>query len=276
MHTWQSGNVEANSIQLHYTRTGGSKPPIVLAHGVMDDGLCWTPVAEVLAPDYDVVMVDARGHGRSSKPQGGYDPITQAGDLHDVIQALGLVKPVLIGHSMGAITALVLAGLHPEVPRAAVLEDPPHWWLPTPEDKSRVEFVEGLKAWASGLKSQTREALIAGEHANSPNWSDAELAVWADAKLRFDAGVIDYIFGPNPSTDVPWPEVLKCVTCPLLVITGDPARGAILNSDTAAALQKHIPHLRVENIPGAGHSIRRDQFARYMEVVRAFLAELAD
>src|SRR5438034_938510 len=63
MANWQSGDVEANGIRLHYTRTGGSKPPLVLAHGVTDDGLCWTPVAEALAPDYDVIMVDERVTG---------------------------------------------------------------------------------------------------------------------------------------------------------------------------------------------------------------------
>ena len=62
---WHSGFVESNGIRLHYTRTGGDKPPLVLAHGVTDAGLCWTPLAEALAPEYDAIMVDARGHGRS-------------------------------------------------------------------------------------------------------------------------------------------------------------------------------------------------------------------
>jgi pimeloyl-ACP methyl ester carboxylesterase len=60
MASWQSGDVETNGIRLHYTRTGGAKPPLVLAHGVTDSGLCWTPIAEALAADYDVIMVDAR------------------------------------------------------------------------------------------------------------------------------------------------------------------------------------------------------------------------
>lgn len=275
MHSWQSGDVQANGIQLHYTRTGGGKPPFVLAHGVMDDGLCWTPLAETLSSDYDVVMVDARGHGRSSKPERGYDPITQADDLHDVIRALGLIRPAMLGHSMGAITVLALAGLHPQVPRVALLEDPPGWWTDSTEDRTQAEVVEGMKAWASQLSAQTREALIAAERANSPSWSDAELGPWADAKLCFDANVLDYIFGPNPSADVPWPEVLECVACPLLVITGDPSRGAILNTGAVETLRAHIPHLQVANIPRAGHSIRRDQFTRYMKAVRAFLADNA-
>ena len=65
---WQSAYLEANGLRLHYTRTGGDKPPVVLAHGFSDDGLCWTPVAEQLAAAYDVIMVDARGHGCSEVP----------------------------------------------------------------------------------------------------------------------------------------------------------------------------------------------------------------
>ncbi len=111
MPSWKSGYIDANGLRLHYTRTGGDKPAVVLAHGVTDDGLCWTPVAEELAPEYDVIMVDARGHGRSDGPEAGYDPALQAADLHGVIAGLGLQKPAILGHSMGAATTVVLAGI---------------------------------------------------------------------------------------------------------------------------------------------------------------------
>ena len=47
---WQEDYVETNGLRLHYARTGGDGPPVVLAHGFSDDGLCWTAVAEALAP----------------------------------------------------------------------------------------------------------------------------------------------------------------------------------------------------------------------------------
>src|SRR3954468_15126333 len=102
MASWPAGDIEVNGLRLHYSRTGGDKPPLVLAHGVTDDGLCWTPVAEALEMDYDVIMVDARGHGGSDAPEAGYDSATQAADLAGVIAALGLHKPAILGHSMGA------------------------------------------------------------------------------------------------------------------------------------------------------------------------------
>ena len=111
MSTWQSAYVEANGLRLHYMRTGGNQPPLLLTHGFSDDGLCWTPVAEQLAADYDVIMLDARGHGRSAGPEEGYGSVEHATDVAGVIAALGLPRPAVLGHSMGAATALALAGL---------------------------------------------------------------------------------------------------------------------------------------------------------------------
>ena len=85
-------------------------------------------MAEALQSDYDVIMVDARGHGRSEAPEQTYGPLELADDLADVIAALGLRRPAILGHSVGASTALTLAGTHPDMPSAILLEDPPAWW----------------------------------------------------------------------------------------------------------------------------------------------------
>lgn len=127
MINWTANKIATNGVTLHYTRTGsnmgGDKPPVILAHGFSDDGLCWTPVAEVLEADYDVIMVDARGHGRSDAPEQGYGPIEMAADLAGVITGLGLHKPAVLGHSMGGSTTMALAGLYPDIPGAILIED---------------------------------------------------------------------------------------------------------------------------------------------------------
>jgi N-formylmaleamate deformylase len=280
MSSWQSDTIEVNGIQLHYTRTGAgagskgraAKPPIVLAHGVTDDGLCWTPVAEALAPEYDVIMVDARGHGRSAAPEHGYGPAEQANDLHGVIAALGLQRPVVLGHSMGAVTTLVLAGTYPEVPRAILLEDPPGWWLNDSEGSpGEMERQAAMRAWIRELKGKTREELIAEQRKAAPGWSEVEIGSWADAKLRLSLNVLN-IFDPSTPTSVNWPAILGRIRCPALLIKADPTRGAILTQDGAAALQKLVPQLQIVHVPEAGHNIRRDQFDRFMTAVRAFLA----
>jgi pimeloyl-ACP methyl ester carboxylesterase len=68
MTNWMSGVCEANGINIHYLRTGGCKPPLVLLHGLTGSGACWIPLARALEGEYDVVMPDARGHGNSSTP----------------------------------------------------------------------------------------------------------------------------------------------------------------------------------------------------------------
>ena len=272
MPSWRSGNIEANGITLHYTHTGGAKPHVVLAHGFSDDGVCWTPVAEALAPEYDVVMVDARGHGRSDAPEQGYGALEQAEDLAGVIEALGLPRPAVLGHSMGAATALALAGLHPDVPRAILLEDPPAWWVGAPQRSATDdEWRVRMRGWVGGLKRKAREELLAEQRAQTPNWSEAELGPWADAKHRLSLNVL----GRSDDAPVDWPPLLGRITCPALLIAADPSQGAIVTEEDAAALKEMVPQLRIARIPEAGHSIRRDQFARYLEAVRSFLADPA-
>ncbi len=72
MARWTEGICEANGIEVHYLRTGGSKLSILLLHGLMLNGACWAPLARTLEEDYDVVMPDARGHGNSSASDKGY------------------------------------------------------------------------------------------------------------------------------------------------------------------------------------------------------------
>jgi N-formylmaleamate deformylase len=269
---WQTGYVEANGLRLHYTRTGGDKPPVVLAHGVTDAGPCWSAVAEALASDYDAIMVDARGHGRSDAPERGYGPAEQAEDLAGVIAGLGLDRPAVLGHSMGAATALVLAGTYPDLPGAILLEDPPAWWTGWTATSDTSERLAGMRERFIGLKRKTREELLGGQRAEQPGWSDAELEPWADAKQQFSPNVLSVLDQDNAS-GVDWPVVMRSITCPALLITADPERGAIVTDESAAMLEALVPHLEIAHIPDAGHNIRRDQFARYMDVVRAFLYE---
>ena len=81
MSPWESGQLHINNTTIHYTRTGGDKPPLLLAHGYTDNGLYWSRVAQALEADYDVVMPDARGHGHSPGPDEPYTSDLHADDL---------------------------------------------------------------------------------------------------------------------------------------------------------------------------------------------------
>jgi len=81
MNNWKAATCNANNINIHYTRTGGNKPPVILLHGLMTNGLCWTDLARTLEKDYDVIMPDARGHGQSDVPGEGYQYEDLANDV---------------------------------------------------------------------------------------------------------------------------------------------------------------------------------------------------
>lgn len=270
MPNWQSDYIEANGIKLHYTRTGGAKPPFILTHGFSDDGLCWTPVAEVLAADYDVIMLDARGHGLSDGPEEGYGSLNHAADVAGVIEGLGLHKPLLLGHSMGAATALALAGAYPDLPGAILLEDPPAWWVANAPAVNAGDRRRRFGGWIVDLKRKTAKEMIEAQRAASPSWSEAELGPWAMSKVRLSFNVLT-AESPAP---VDWPNVVAKITCPVLLITADPELGGIVTPEAAAELQRILAQTQVQHIGGAGHSIRREQFARYMQVVQMFLAEV--
>ena len=274
MDHWQSGFIDVGGVRLHYTRTDGSaagaKPPVVLAHGFTDDGLCWTPVAEALEADYDLIMVDARGHGRSDAPETCYTLAQMAGDLRGVITGLGLHRPAVMGHSMGGGITLALAGLYPDVPGAIILEDAGA--LSPADFPHRRQAAENpAQSMFARLQNKTRDELIAEMRTQHPDWSEAELGPWADAKLRLHPRAATF----DPTIGIAWPELLPRITCPALLITADLDRGAMVSPERAAEMQQQLSQLQIAHIPGAGHNIRREQFDRFLEVVRSFLARWA-
>lgn len=273
MSDWFSGDVSSHGIRLHYTRTGGDKPPLILSHGATDNGLCWTRVARALEADYDLIMPDARGHGRSDAPASGYTSADHAADLAGLIRALGLQRPALAGHSMGAATTLRLIADAPELATCAVLEDPPLWLTPpaapAPGQPNPREAIRRtvLEAQASGdLDSTIRRGREA-----SPRWAEDEWQPWAEAKLQVSRAFLDTL-GSGRAIPQDWRELLARVRCPLLLVTSDPELGGIVTPEAAQEAQRILPGLELVRLGGAGHNIRREQFDGFVAAVRGFLA----
>lgn len=271
---WQSGYLPVNGVQLHYWRTGGDKPPLLMAHGFSDDGPCWTSVAQALEADYDIIMPDARGHGLSEVTEGRITPLDMVSDLKAIITQLGLHKPIMLAHSMGALMTLAFAGTYPDIPKAILLEDPPAWWYEggfplasSPEQYAKAH--EGLMA----LKTQSKDALVARRRQESPTWSDAEVEYWADSKLRLSPAALQ-MFQPSVQSDLDWKALSQQVTCPALLLTADVSLGGLISDEGAAALKELIPQLQVAHIEGAGHSVHREQMENYMTAVKTFLSSL--
>jgi len=270
MSEWFSGDLTANGIRIHYYRTGGDKPPVILSHGATDSGLCWTRVTRALEADYDVIMPDARGHGLSDAPDGGYTSEERAADLAGLIQALGLEKPAVGGHSMGAQTTFQLAATYPDLIRCAILEDPGFRFLPGQSPEAANPTTSRIRENTMALKSLDREAIIARCRAQSPTWGEEELGPWADAKQQVSP---KFLTALRPPEGAHWWELLPKVTCPILLVTADPAKGAIVTPEVAQEAARLQPRLKVVRLTGAGHNIRRERFDGFLPAVQSFLAE---
>src|SRR5262245_13102827 len=97
---FRATNITTNSTSIH-VRTGGTGPAVVLLHGYGETGDMWAPMSFDLAPDHTVVVPDLRGMGLSSKPAGGFDKKTQAGDVAGVLDELKIGRAALVTHDIG-------------------------------------------------------------------------------------------------------------------------------------------------------------------------------
>ena len=202
-------------------------------------------------------------------PATAYSSPEMAADLADLIRALGLDRPVVMGHSMGGFSTTLLAADHGDCLRAAILEDP--GWRPkmeAPSDEAvQHRLAEGM-AQLEAMKETSRDELMALCHRESPKWSEAELGPWADAKLQLSPRIAyNYTYVREP-----YYEVMARVRCPVLLITANVALGSNVTSEMAAEAQRIWPQTEVVNVPESGHNIRREGFARLMAAVKAFLA----
>lgn len=269
---WQNGTVETNGIRIHYTRTGGEGIPLVLAHGLTDNGLAWGRLARELEPTYDMIMVDARGHGLSDKPETGYTPGDHMRDLVGVIQSLKLERPIVMGHSMGAVTASLVAAEHPEMVRALVLEDPV-WSWPLPSESNVENKRSTYENWKTRL--EMRKMLSTAEsHARGrrerPLWSSEDHDADVPAKEQVAMQVLEFILYHEQT----WVQQVVLFQSPTLLMYGNPALGSIVTPDVAAEARRLNPLIEPVQIASAGHSIRREQLEEYVGVLREFLARI--
>ena len=100
-----------------------SAPGLLLQHGLASSQRIWDLMLPRLTRRFRVVTYDARGHGLSSKPSSGYGFDSIVADARAVIRAAGLRRPIVAGHSWGAMVALELAARHPRAVGGAVLVD---------------------------------------------------------------------------------------------------------------------------------------------------------
>lgn len=263
MTEWQSAKCEANGIEIHYTRTGGSKPTIILLHGLMANGLCWTGLAHILEEEYDVIMPDARGHGKSGTPVFGYRYEDLANDVSGLITALGLASPLLLGHSMGGMIAAVVAGRKPNLIGGLILADPTFL---NPKIQREVRNSDVADRHRQILKLSFDE-VVADARTRHPERPLETLELFARARLQTSMRAFDVLTPPNPD----YKQLVRTIDVPGLLIIGDKG---VVSPVVADELQRLNPGLQVELIREAGHALYLDQPEQFAAVVKTFLRSL--
>ncbi len=270
---WTQDDLLVNGVQIHYTRTGrGEKRSLVLIHGFSDNGLCWTPVARALESDYDVVMPDMRGHGLSARVQPD-EQVDMATDVAELIRILGLQRPIVGGHSMGAMVTYQLAVRFPELVGALFLEDPA-WWLARPTPPPGPPAENPMAKWVKSLATQTLEELLVQYRKDHPTWPEELLQPMCESKKQLDSTILDIMSPRMHAQEWDWRTTLQDVTQPMLLFAANPELGGIVTPEVVAQVRELNPSVTIVTIPDVGHLIRFDRYTVFMDTLQTFLKQL--
>jgi N-formylmaleamate deformylase len=278
---WSEGDIFANGIRQHYYRTGGEKPALLLLHGFNEYGLSWLRVAKELEGDYDITMVDARGHGRSDCITSGFSSAMLVEDVVGVIRELKLGRPRIIGLSQGGSTVLRLAATYPELVHSFIFEG---WG----DDNQPGAFAnsEGYLAWYNAwlawleqLRTMSQEErMVSALPQLLPTmggsiWPEEEYVPVVEGYALFDLDLARNSMKLWASIDRDKPdELLKRVTCPALIMKHAWAFPAPGTQPAVREIASEQPNIRIVYFEHTGHLIHRVAFEQYMILVREFLS----
>jgi len=264
---WQTGYVQSGAVRIHYRRSG-TGVPLIMVHGMTDSGACWQTWAEQFVHQYDVVLVDARGHGLSDTPAVHYAPHDHAEDIRAVIIQLNLDRPFVLGHSMGGKTAFVSACLFPELLRGAILEDPAFETLGMPYNRvADEEWVAGVYKSLDRARAQSIAQLVMQCIAENPTWQACELIPWAESKHQVGPRIPWVELDRN----VLWVDMIETLGVPTLLVVGGDIDRVIVTEESAAHVRRLSSMVEIALIRGVGHCIRREAPKEFAALVRSFL-----
>jgi len=256
--------VEVDGIRVAY-RQAGAGPALVLVHGAVSDSRVWEPQFDRLAGQFSVVAWDAPGCGQSGDPPESFRLAEYADVLAGLIEALGLGRVHVLGHSFGGALALELARRHAEAVATLILVGGYAGWagsLPATEVKRRLAFALDVADRLPGgfepdsmpglfsekLSSEAAAALTTIMSESRPVATRAMAHALAEADLR---------------------EALPSISVPTLLIHGDADTRS--SRTVAEELRRRIPTSTLVVLRGLGHECYLEDPDRFDREVRTFL-----
>jgi pimeloyl-ACP methyl ester carboxylesterase len=251
---------------------GRGEPELVLLHGGAQNAHTWDTVA--LALDRPLVALDLPGHGRSDwRDDHDYGPRCNGEAIAAAVAQLAPHAAAVVGMSLGGLTTLAFATLHPDLVRRALLVDV------TPG--ANAVKAEPITAFVAGPESfASFDEILARTIAHNPTRSEASLrrGVLHNARQREDgrwvwrydrlnrlrsaiAGGDDLGFGAL------WDDVAK-LRVPLLLVRG--ARSGVVDDADVAELSRRKPDAEVVVVAGAGHSVQGDRPLELARIIGRF------
>ena len=275
--TFKTSEIPANGATIH-VRVGGKGPAVVLLHGYGETGDMWGPMAADLARDHTVIVPDLRGLGLSSRPAGGYDKKTQAGDVAGVLDALKIDKADLVTHDIGNMVGYAFAMQHPERVTRFVLID-----APVPGIGPWEEILKNPLLWHFRFGGPDMERLVAGREriyldrfwnefsADPSKFSEGARAHYAKLYAlpgAMHAGFAQFAaFDQDAIDDKAILAQKGKLPMPVLALGGEKSFGL-----TMAAVMRYTASDVTEGvIPASGHWIMEENPAATVKIVRAFL-----
>jgi pimeloyl-ACP methyl ester carboxylesterase len=224
--TQRSGHIDANGIRIYYA-VYGEGPPVILLHGGLANADYWGLQIPALAPRHTVIIVDSRGHGRSTKDLRslGYD--LMADDVMALMNVLGMPKADIVGWSDGAVVALDLAMRHPN--RVGKI----------------VAF--GVNTKTSGTK---HAAILKPSVLAFLRRASREYKCYSSTPQEFGALILQIIrmWASAPEwTD----EDLEAIAAPVLVVHGE--HDEVIKRAHVEYVAATIPHAKLLMLPDTGH-----------------------
>lgn len=259
---------------------GAAIDDILMLHGGAQTRHAWTRAARRLAGEgYRVTAMDARGHGDSDwDPEGDYDIHRMAEDLEAIIADRFVARrPVIVGASLGGMTAMLSLGSGADVARALVLVDV----TPRIEVAGVERIGEFMRSGFDGFASleEAADAIAAYQpHRKRPPNTDGlrkNLRLREDGRWHWHW---DPRFAGNASADnveignAFFETLVPKIQQPTLLIRG--SASDIVSDDTVRHLLELLPHAYTMEVPEAGHMVAGDDNAVFLDQLEWFLTEI--